>query len=166
MSGLFSKKPAHGDGIRANIMFGMAVSILLVGGIGAWAATTSLAGAVIASGTVVVESSAKKVQHQTGGIVGEILIKEGDHVSAGDVIVRLDETTTRANLEIIAKQYDRTVARQARLQAERLGLPEIKLPADLVKRAGDPDVDALVAGEKALFQSRTNATAGLKSQLA
>src|SRR5262245_22237085 len=103
-----SKEPRafSGEGIRANVIFGMAVSVLLVGGIGAWAATTSRAGAVIASGTVVVESSAKKVQHQTGGIVGEILVKEGDHVKAGDVTVRLDETTTRANLEIIAKQYD------------------------------------------------------------
>ena len=154
-----------GEGIRANILFGLAVSVLLVGGVGAWAATTSLAGAVIASGNVVVESNSKKVQHQTGGIVGEILVKEGDRVSAGDVIVRLDETMTRANLQIIAQQYDRTVARQARLQAERLGLPEIKFPEDLVKRATDPDLEAVIAGERALFESRTKALTGLKSQL-
>jgi HlyD family secretion protein len=164
-----SKSPqdleSSGDGIRANILFGLAVSILLVGGLGAWAGTISLAGAVIASGTVVVESGAKKVQHQTGGIVGEILVKEGDRVSAGDVIVRLDETMTRANLEILSQQYDRTIARQARLQAERLGLPEIKFSDDLARRAGDAEVDALLAGEKALFESRTKASKGLKSQL-
>ena len=154
-----------GEGIRANILFGLAVSVLLVGGIGAWAATTKLAGAVIASGTVVVESNAKKVQHQTGGIVGEILVREGDRVSAGDVIVRLDETTTRANLQIIAQQYDRTVARQARLQAERLGLAEIKFPEELAQRAADPDVETVLAGEKALFESRAKALVGLKSQL-
>jgi HlyD family secretion protein len=155
-----------GDGIRSNILFGLAVSVVLVGGIGAWATMTSLAGAVIASGTVVVESSAKKVQHQTGGIVGAILVKEGDRVAAGDVIVRLDETMTRANLEIIAQQYDRTVARQARLQAERLGAAEIKFPVGLAKHAEeDPDVAALIAGERALFESRTNASTGLKSQL-
>jgi len=154
-----------GDGIRANILFGLAVSILLVGGIGAWAATTSLAGAVIASGTVVVESSAKKVQHQMGGIVGEILVKEGDRVSAGQVIVRLDETMTRANLEILSQQYDRTIARQARLQAERLGLTEISFSDDLATRAGDAEVDALLVGEKALFESRAKASTGLKSQL-
>ena len=141
------------------------MSVLLVGGIGAWAATTKLAGAVIASGTVVVESNAKKVQHQTGGIVGEILVREGDRVSAGDVIVRLDETTTRANLQIIAQQYDRTVARQARLQAERLGLAEIKFPGELAQRAADPDVETVLAGEKALFESRAKALVGLKSQL-
>ncbi len=159
------KRAGSGEGIRANILFGLAVSILLVGGVGAWAATTSLAGAVIASGDVVVESNSKKVQHQTGGIVGEILVKEGDRVSAGDVIVRLDETTTRANLQIITQQYDRTVARQARLQAERLGLSEIKFPEDLAKRATDPDLEAVIAGEKALFESRTKALVGLKSQL-
>ena len=124
----FRKARGSGEGIRANILFGLAVSILLVGGVGAWAATTSLAGAVIASGNVVVESNSKKVQHQTGGIVGDILVKEGDRVSAGDVIVRLDETMTRANLQIITQQYDRTVARQARLQAERLGLAGDQVP--------------------------------------
>ena len=163
----FRHAPANPEGIKANILFGLAVSVLLVGGIGAWAATTKLAGAVIASGTVVVESNAKKVQHQTGGIVGEILVREGDRVSAGDVIVRLNETMTRANLQIIAQQYDRTVARQARLQAERLGLPAIKFPDDLARRAGDDaGVAAMVAGEKALFESRTRASTGLKSQLA
>ena len=158
-------RAASGEGIRANILFGLAVSILLVGGVGAWAATTSLAGAVLASGDVVVESNSKKVQHQTGGIVGEILVKEGDRVSAGDLLVRLDETMTRANLQIIAQQYDRTVARQARLQAERLGLAEIKFPEDLAQRATDPDVEAVMAGERALFESRTKASTGLKSQL-
>ncbi len=139
--------------------------MLLVGGVGAWAAATSLAGAVIAAGNVVVESNSKKVQHQTGGIVGEILVREGDRVAAGDVVIRLDETTTRANLQILAQQYDRTVARQARLQAERLGLTGIKFPDELVRRAADPDVETVLTGEKALFESRTKALAGQKSQL-
>ncbi|ESZ72274.1 hemolysin D [Mesorhizobium sp. L103C119B0] len=164
-SGSVYASEKSGEGIRANVLIGLAVSVVLVGGVGAWAATTSIAGAVIASGTVVVESSAKKVQHQTGGIVGAINVREGDRVAAGDVIVRLDETLTRANLQIIAQQYDRTIARQARLQAERLGLPSIEFPESLVKRMAEPDVELLVAGEKALFESRTNAGAGLKSQL-
>jgi HlyD family secretion protein len=159
------KRAGSGEGIRANMLFGLSVSILLIGGVGAWAATTSLAGAVLASGDVVVESNSKKVQHQTGGIVGAILVKEGDRVSAGDVIVRLDETTTRANLQIIAQQYYRTVARQARLQAERLGMPEIKFSGDLLERGTNPDLEAIIAGEKALFESRTKASTGLKSQL-
>ncbi|MFU0506092.1 HlyD family type I secretion periplasmic adaptor subunit [Pseudaminobacter sp. NGMCC 1.201702] len=154
-----------GEGIRANVLFGLAVSVLLVGGVGAWAATTSLAGAVIAMGNVVVESNSKQVQHQTGGIIGEILVRDGDHVSAGDVVVRLDATTTRANLQIIAQQYDRTVARLARLQAERLGLAEIKFPDELMRRAAEPGLESVLAGEKALFESRTKARVGQKSQL-
>src|SRR5262245_30610834 len=154
-----------GEGLRSNILFGLAVTVLLVGGIAAWAATSSLAGAVIASGNVVVESNSKKVQHQTGGIVGEILVREGDDVSAGDVVVRLDETTTRANLQIIAQQYDRTIARLARLQAEQVGLAEIRFPDDLTRRAADPDVETVLAGERALFESRSKALTGQKSQL-
>jgi len=165
MSSASEKRAGSGEGIRANILFGLAVSTLLVGGVGAWAAATSLAGAVISQGSVVVESNAKKVQHQTGGIIGQILVKEGDRVSAGDVIVRLDETTSRASLQIIAQQYDRTVARQARLQAERLGLSEIRFPEDIAKRATDPDLETVIAGEKALFESRARASTGLKSQL-
>lgn len=163
MMSVSEKHLSSGESIRANILFGSTVSILLVG-IGAWAATTSLASAVIASGTVVVESSAKKVQHQSGGIVGAIFVHEGDRVSEGDVVVQLDDTMTRADLHVIEQQYDRTVARQARLQAELLGLPEIKFPDSLAKRR-DPDVDALIAGEKALFESRIKASTGLKSQL-
>jgi len=165
MSSASEKRAGSGEGIRANILFGLSVSILLVGGVVAWAAATSLAGAVISQGSVVVESNAKKVQHQTGGIIGQILVKEGDRVSAGDVIVRLDETTSRASLQIIAQQYDRTVARQARLQAERLGLSEIRFPEDIAKRATDPDLETVIAGEKALFESRARASTGLKSQL-
>jgi len=80
-------------------------------------------------------------------------------------VARLDDTMTGANLQIISQQYDRTVARQARLQAERLGLSEIKFPEELDERQTEPDVEAVIAGEKALFESRTKALVGLKSQL-
>ncbi|WP_406873506.1 HlyD family type I secretion periplasmic adaptor subunit [Aminobacter sp. P9b] len=158
--------PGAGDGIRGNLALGAAVTSLLVGGLGAWAATTTLAGAVIAPGTVVVESNVKKVQHQEGGIVGELLAREGDRVNAGDTLIRLDETMTRANLEIVSQQHDRTVARQARLRAELLDLPEITVPENLASRVNDPDVAAILEGERALFRSRSGALAGLKSQLA
>ena len=130
-----------------------------------WAAKTTLAGAVIAAGTVVVESSVKKVQHQEGGIVGEILVREGDRVKAGDVVLRLDGTMTRANLQIISKQLDRAVVRQARLDAERLGLSEMNLPESLERRAGEPEMAVLAPGERALFESRSKSLAGRKAQL-
>src|SRR5512140_1864747 len=76
---------------------GLAVVFCLVGGLGVWAATTQIAGAVISSGLVVVESNVKKVQHPTGGVVGELHVKNGSVVKAGDVLIRLDETLTRTN---------------------------------------------------------------------
>ena len=77
---------------------GVAVVALLAVGVGGWAATTEIAGAVIAPGQLVVDSNVKKVQHPTGGIVGELRVRDGDRVKAGDIVVRLDDTHTRANL--------------------------------------------------------------------
>ena len=156
------KSARESDGIGANLLFGLAITVSLVGGVGVWAAKTTLAGAVIAGGTVVVESNVKKVQHQEGGIVGELLVREGDRVKAGDVLLRLDETMTRANLQIVTKQLDRTVARQARLDAERRGLSEMKLPESLERRASEQEIAALAAGERTLFESRVKALAGRK----
>ena len=95
---------------------------MALGGVGGWASTTNIAGAVIASGTVVVESAVKKVQHLSGGIVGEILVHEGSQVEAGQVVMRLDDTLTRATLGVVQSQLDLYTAREARLLAERDGL--------------------------------------------
>lgn len=153
------------DDIRANLILGVAVTAMLIAGGGLWLGLTKIAGAVIAPATVVVESSIKKVQHLTGGTIGGIFAQDGDHVRAGDVVARLDDTLTRANLQIISQDLDRTTVRLARLEAERQGLPEMQLPADLRTRMGDPAVAALVNGERALFESRATALAGQKAQL-
>ena len=92
--------------IRKLNLVGLAITVLLVGGFGGWAATTQLAGAVIAPGTIVVESNVKKVQHPTGGVVGEILVKEGDEVEAGQIVLRLDDTVTKATLGVVRSQLD------------------------------------------------------------
>jgi HlyD family secretion protein len=84
--------------IRRLNMLGLVTLLVLVGGAGGWAASTDLAGAVIAPGALVVDQDVKKVQHPTGGVVGELNVEDGDHVKAGDVLIRLDETVTRANL--------------------------------------------------------------------
>ena len=86
--------------IRKHLVAGLAAGVALLAGVGGWAATTNLAGAVVASGHLVVDSYSKKVQHPSGGVVGEILVNEGDRVKAGDVVMRLDATQTRANLAI------------------------------------------------------------------
>ena len=88
---------------------------------GGWASLTQISGAVIAPGQLVVESDVKKVQHPTGGVVGQLLVREGDRVKAGDVLIRLDETQVRANLDIVLKALDELAARQARDEAERDG---------------------------------------------
>lgn len=153
------------DGIRANLTLGFAVISLLIVGGGLWLGLTKVAGAVIAPATVVVESNIKKVQHQTGGTIGGIFAQDGDHVRAGDVLVRLDDTLTKANLQIINEDLDRATVRLARLEAERQGSPEMKLPAALQAETGNPDLAGLVKGEQALFESRAAALTGQKAQL-
>jgi len=103
--------------IRKLNLAGCAVLAVGLGGFGGWASTTNIAGAVIADGIVVVESSVRKVQHLTGGIVGEILVKEGSEVETGQVLLRLDDTLTRANLGVVQSQLDLYIAREARLIA-------------------------------------------------
>nr|WP_244571116.1 HlyD family type I secretion periplasmic adaptor subunit [Mesorhizobium carmichaelinearum] len=153
------------DGIRANLILGAAVTVMLIAGGGLWLGLTKIAGAVIAPATVVVESNIKKVQHLTGGTIGGIFAQDGDHVRAGDVVARLDDTLTRANLQIISQDLDRATVRLARLEAERQGLPEMQLPSSLQTRMGDPELAALVNGERTLFESRATALTGQKAQL-
>jgi HlyD family secretion protein len=151
--------------IRRHLVAGVALIALLAGGIGGWAATTELAGAVIALGSIVVDSNVKKVQHPTGGIVGELRVRDGAPVRAGDVVMRLDDTVTRANLAIVVKGLDEYTARKARLESERDGAGAIRFPADLLARRNEPDVLHLLAGETKLFELRRSARVGQKAQL-
>lgn len=151
--------------MRRQILGGVAVIALLGGGVGGWASTTSIAGAVIAPGLIAVDTNVKKVQHATGGIVGEIRVKEGDRVKTGDLLMRLDETVTRANLAVLVTQLDELYARQARLAAERDDLKAIQFPAVLTARTSIPVVTAAMAGERSLFDARRTAIAGQRAQL-
>ena len=151
--------------IRRHLIFGLAVVVLLAGGLGGWASTAQISGALIAPGSVVVESSVKKVQHPTGGVVGELRAKDGDLVKAGDVVVRLDDTVTKASLAIVTKNLDGLLARAARLEAEQRGLDKIVFPKTLTGRADDPDVKTVMASESKLFEVRVNGRIGQKAQL-
>jgi HlyD family secretion protein len=151
--------------IRCHLAAGVALVALLTGVVGGWAATTEFAGAVIAPGSLVVETNVKKVQHPTGGVVGELRVHDGDAVKAGDIVVRLDDTVTRTNLAIVVKSLDELSARQARLEAERDGTPAPNFPAELLVRHQDPDVARLLAGEQTLFETRRSARQGQKAQL-
>jgi HlyD family secretion protein len=152
--------------IRRHLIIGAVAGALLFGGIGGWAATTEFAGAVIAPGQLVVDSSVKKVQHPTGGVVGEVNVRDGDRVKTGDVLIRLDETITRANLGIVVKSANELYARLTRLEAERDGAESLSFPAGLTENANDPAVAKLMAGETGLFHLRQVAREGQKSQLA
>jgi HlyD family secretion protein len=151
--------------IRLHLIVGLTVVVLLAGGLGGWASTAEISGALIAPGSIVVESSVKKVQHPTGGVVGEVRAHDGDLVKAGDVVVRLDDTVTKANLAIVTKNLDGTLARAARLQAEQQGLDKIVFPASLLDRTNDPDVKNVMASEAKLFEVRTTGRIGQKAQL-
>ncbi len=151
--------------IRRHQVVGLIVVALLAGGVGSWAATTDISGAVIAPGVLVVDSNVKKVQHLTGGIVGEILARDGDRVKAGDVVLRLDDTITRANLAIITKGLTELSARKARLEAERDGAEGVVVPHDLALRAREAPVADAIAGERRLFELRKAARIGQKARL-
>ena len=151
--------------IRRHLVAAMATVALLFGGVGGWAATTRLAGAVIAPGVLVVDSNVKRIQHPTGGVVGDILVDEGETVKAGEVLVRLDDTQTRANLAILTTRLDEFSARGARLEAERAGGGAVAFPEALLAREEEPEIARQISGERSLFQLRQEARAGNKSQL-
>lgn len=153
--------------IQRYIIVGMVMVGIVTFGIGGWAATSQLSGAVIGQGTVVVDSSVKKVQHATGGIVGELRVRDGDRVKAGDILIRLDETQTLANATIVTKSFDELLARQARLETERDGAGQILFPQALLERAKDANLEAgrAIAAERTLFDLRRQSRDGQKAQL-
>jgi HlyD family secretion protein len=151
--------------IRRNVLAGLAVVVILAGGVGGWAGTTPLSGALIASGTVIVDSNVKKVQHPTGGVIGELRVRDGDRVQVGDIVARLDQTVTQANLAIVTKGLAELMARKARLAGERDGLDAIVFPAALTARANDSEIAQIMQAEHKLFELRRSARSGQKAQL-
>jgi HlyD family secretion protein len=151
--------------LNRHLGIGLGAGILLVGAIGGWAGSAEIAGAVIAPGTLVVDSNVKKVQHPTGGIVGGLHVRDGDQVKAGELLVRLDETITRANLTMVLKSLDELAARQTRLEAERDDEAKLVFPEELSARSADPAVLRVLTGEWRFFDLRRAARAGQKAQL-
>lgn len=157
---------ASRQSIKRHLLLGLAAAGLLIGGVAGWGGTAELSGAVIASGVVVVDSEVQKVEHPTGGIVGELLVRNDQHVEAGDVVVRLDETQTKANLAVYTKSLDELRARHARLEAEKDGAETIQFPDDLLAReANDAQLARVLKGERKLFELRRDARNGQKAQL-
>jgi membrane fusion protein, type I secretion system len=159
-----SAKELHRTIRKLNLIGLGAVGIMVVGA-GGWAALAQLSGAVIAPGFVVVESNVKKVQHPSGGIVGQIFVKEGSLVEEGQIVVRLDDIVPRANLGIVRSQLDELLARHARLTAERDNAEAITFPEELTSRGGETQVAAAVSGEQKLFESRRQSRLGQRALL-
>jgi HlyD family secretion protein len=162
---MMKTKEATHRSIRSHLIAGLALTAFVGIGIGGWASATQITGAVIGNGQLVVESSVKKVQHPTGGVVGELRVRNGDHVEAGDILLRLDETMTRANLAIIERQIDELLARRARNEAERDGADQITFPPELLERQGDPTIAHLIKGEERFFAFRKESLEGKKARL-
>ncbi|MEM9625032.1 MAG: HlyD family type I secretion periplasmic adaptor subunit [Pseudomonadota bacterium] len=151
---------------RSYVATGIITLVLLVGGVGGWSALAELAGAVITSGELRKESNRQVVEHPEGGIVAEILVKDGDDVAAGDVLLRLDKTRPRAELAIIDVQLDEAMTTIARLTAERDGERSMPLPAELRDRLiGDADLTSVASGQRKLFQARLESIEAERAQL-
>ncbi len=125
--------------------------------LGGWAFTAPIAQAVIADGTVKVDSNRKRVQHLEGGTVSEILVRDGDRVRMGDVLVRLDETRAKASLGIVQASFDAELARLARLRSERDGFSSVAFPAELAERSSEQDVAEMLSLQTQLFHARRKA---------
>jgi HlyD family secretion protein len=131
------------------------LAITLLGG-GGYAALVPLSGAVVIPGTVVSESSVKKIQHQTGGIITAISVTDGMHVREGDVLVRLDDTQVRANFQVVSKQLEESQARIARLSAERDGRDD-STTSNAAAKDRSLSGDQLLTSENTLFRARADA---------
>lgn len=137
------------------IRLGFACVLLLGAGLGGWAATAELAGAVIASGQLRVENRLQVVQHPDGGVVSEILVREGELVDAGDVLIRLDGTTLDSELAVLESQLYELMARRGRLEAEQADRENISFDPELVAvAASHAEVQSLIDGQRALFEAR------------
>lgn len=140
---------------RYLVLGGITVCFLVLG-LGGWGALTNIAGAIVAPGMIEVESNRQVVQHPDGGVIGEILAKDGDRVDAGQVVLRLDGTFNRSELAIIEGQLFEILARRGRLEAERDGRDRIAFPSELSEYAESTQISIgeLMQGQTRLFESR------------
>lgn len=159
--------PADKDwSARKPMIVGLLGLVLLVGGFGTWASQTQISGAIIASGRIEVEQNRQVIQHPDGGVVAAIEVREGDVVSAGDVLIRLDPTELSSQLSIAESQLYELMARRARLEAERDETDQITFDPLLLEAAGtNPDAADLIAGQERLHKARAESVANEIDQL-
>lgn len=142
--------------IRRWTFVGVFTILLFFGGFIGWAAVAELDSAAIAPGSITVFTNRQAIQHLEGGIVREIRKRDGDMVKAGDIVLVLDDTSPRANLEINRKRYRSDLALEARLAAERDGLQSVRFPKELLDSADD-EAKEIVQAQDNVFQARRKA---------
>jgi HlyD family type I secretion membrane fusion protein len=152
--------------VRGLLIAALAVIALFFGGLGTWAALAPLSSAAVAPGQVTVAGNRKSVQHLEGGIIKDLLAREGDRVELGQVLLRLEDTQARAALDRLRTRYDSLLAREARLIAQRSGEgAEIHFPQTLLFRADEKEVADILDGERAIFAALQTYLAGRKAIL-
>ena len=151
---------APSDSSRGAVFAGWLIIALFFVGLGVWAGLAPLDGAVVANGVVKVEGNRKSVQHLDGGIVKQLRVKEGDRVTAGEVLIVLDDTQARAEFEVLSEQYLVLRATEVRLLAELAGEPELVMPPELAARERDLYARSIWAGQIKQFESRRAALEG------
>ncbi len=151
--------------IRHYQLVGLLALVVLFIGAGGWAARAKIQGAVIAPASVAVQTSLKKIQHVTGGIVAKIAVKNGDRVRPGDLLLRLDATEARANLSIIEARLEELLAKKARLVAERDDAAEIRLPPQVAQALPAARLQAVIKGQTRLLVARRNMRRAMGQQL-
>jgi len=149
-----SPVPVRPNWLRAPIRAGFVVIAIFFGGFGTWAALAPLGSAVVAHGSVIVDSKRKSIQHLEAGIVRDILVRDGDRVTAGQTLMRLDDTQAQANLQLVSGRYYAALAQAARLGAEALNSKTIEFPEALLAHRGEVEVARLIDAESTIFQAR------------
>ncbi|WP_262331923.1 HlyD family type I secretion periplasmic adaptor subunit [Bosea sp. BH3] len=152
-------QPWYGDvprSTRGATIAGIVIVASTVMGFGVWGNTAPIAGAVIATGVFVTTGQNKTIQHLEGGVIREILVREGDIVEPGQQLVKLDDVSPRAELRRHELKLYRLETIEARLRAEIAGSSDFAFPAHLREQSADPDIAALLVTQRLAFRARQN----------
>ena len=142
------------------VVLGFLGLLVLFGGFGAWAVTSEISGAVVATGRIEVDRNRQIVQHQNGGVVATIHVDEGDAVEAGDLLIQLDTQELASQLAIAEGQLFELMARRGRLEAQRDESGAIEFEPELIEMGqSNPDIQELMGGQGNLFAARQDSVA-------
>lgn len=152
--------PIASANYKGPVLFGLAVIFMTFGVAGGWAMMAPLDSAVVAQAVIAVENNRRTVQHLEGGIISEILVKDGQHIKEGDVLFRLDTTRAQASKNVEGQHLTATRILEARLVAERDDLPEVELPKDILEQKDEPFIAQVIEDQLNQFKERKSAVQG------